>query len=112
MLVLVSAVVLISSIIYLAPVDPARLTFGQRSDAWTYRSREGLRALASLDQTFPGWHELTTCYRNLGWRINPGARIKHSAQFTNEAGETQEWSYIECEMTEPTTGQSGASRSI
>jgi peptide/nickel transport system permease protein len=31
-LVLVSAVVLISSIIYLAPVDPARLTFGQRTD--------------------------------------------------------------------------------
>ena len=29
---LVSAVVLISSIIYLAPVDPARLTFGQRTD--------------------------------------------------------------------------------
>ncbi len=27
-----SAIVLISSIIYLAPVDPARLTFGQRSD--------------------------------------------------------------------------------
>lgn len=32
-LVLVSAVVLISSIIYLAPVDPARLTFGQRTDS-------------------------------------------------------------------------------
>lgn len=31
-LVLVSAVILISSIIYLAPVDPARLTFGQRTD--------------------------------------------------------------------------------
>ena len=32
-LVLVSAVILISSIIYLAPVDPARLTFGQRTDS-------------------------------------------------------------------------------
>ncbi|MDF1696732.1 MAG: ABC transporter permease [Saprospiraceae bacterium] len=32
-IVLVSAVVLISSIIYLAPVDPARLTFGQRTDS-------------------------------------------------------------------------------
>jgi len=31
--VLISAVVLISSIIYLAPVDPARLTFGQRTDS-------------------------------------------------------------------------------
>ena len=32
-LVLLSAVILISSIIYLAPVDPARLTFGQRTDS-------------------------------------------------------------------------------
>ncbi len=32
-LVLISAVILISSIIYLAPVDPARLTFGQRNDS-------------------------------------------------------------------------------
>ena len=32
-LVLISAVVLISSIIYLAPVDPARLSFGQRTDS-------------------------------------------------------------------------------
>jgi peptide/nickel transport system permease protein len=31
-LILISVVILISSIIYLAPVDPARLTFGQRSD--------------------------------------------------------------------------------
>jgi len=31
--VLISAVILISSIIYLAPVDPARLTFGQRNDS-------------------------------------------------------------------------------
>ena len=30
--VLITIIVLISSIIYLAPVDPARLTFGQRSD--------------------------------------------------------------------------------
>ena len=32
LLVLCSVIVLISSIIYLAPVDPTRLTFGQRSD--------------------------------------------------------------------------------
>lgn len=31
----VSVIILISSIIYLAPVDPARLTFGQRSDTST-----------------------------------------------------------------------------
>ncbi len=31
-LVVVLVTLIISSIIYLAPVDPARLTFGQRSD--------------------------------------------------------------------------------
>ena len=31
-LILISVVLLITSVIYLAPVDPARLTFGQRSD--------------------------------------------------------------------------------
>ena len=34
-IILVSVVVLIASIIYLAPVDPTRLTFGQRSDSAT-----------------------------------------------------------------------------
>lgn len=45
MLVLVT--VIISSIIYLAPVDPARLTFGQRSDAATVESK---RKALGLDQ--------------------------------------------------------------
>jgi exosortase len=81
--------------------------FGQRSDTWTFRSNSGLMVRASLDQTFPGWHELTTCYRNLGWEINPGARVKKSVEFTDENGEVTEWSYIECEMKDPTTGQTG-----
>lgn len=38
--VLVFVITIISSIIYLAPVDPARLTFGQRSDAATVESKE------------------------------------------------------------------------
>ncbi len=37
--VLVLVVVIISSIIYLAPVDPARLTFGQRSDVETVEAK-------------------------------------------------------------------------
>ncbi len=82
--------------------------FGQRSDLWLFRSQDGgIVAQASLDQTFPGWHELITCYRNIGWQVNPGARIKRNAEFTNERGETIDWSYIECEMTDPTTNQQG-----
>lgn len=81
--------------------------FGQRSDSWLYRSNTGLQPKASLDQTFPGWHELTTCYRNIGWKINPGARIKQSAPLSMADGETVDWSYIECDMVDPTTGQRG-----
>ncbi len=40
LMVLISVVVLICSIIYLAPVDPARLTFGQRSDNNTVIERQ------------------------------------------------------------------------
>ena len=38
-LVCISVVVIVSSIIYIAPVDPARLTFGQRSDDSTIESK-------------------------------------------------------------------------
>jgi len=47
-LVLVLVVLTISSIIYLAPVDPARLTFGQRSDA---ASIEAKQKQLGLDQS-------------------------------------------------------------
>ncbi len=47
LMVLFLVVIVITSIIYLAPVDPARLTFGQRSDA---ASLESKRAELGLDQ--------------------------------------------------------------
>ncbi len=80
--------------------------FGQRSDSWQFKSRQGLRSKVSLDQTFPGWHELTTCYRNIGWRILPGAREKISTTIEID-GKEVDWSYIECDMEDPTTGQAG-----
>ncbi|MEI6412056.1 MAG: ABC transporter permease [Bacteroidota bacterium] len=46
-LVIVLVVVTISSIIYLAPVDPAQLTFGQRSDVATVKAKT---AELGLDQ--------------------------------------------------------------
>lgn len=47
-LVLILVVITISSVIYLAPVDPARLTFGQRSDS---ASLEAKRTELGLDQS-------------------------------------------------------------
>lgn len=42
--------------------------YGERSDTWHYAS-DGLRRSVSLDQAFPGWHELTGCYKNVGWTL-------------------------------------------
>lgn len=50
LLVLVMVVLVITSIIYLAPVDPARLTFGQRADLSTIEAK---RKELGLDQTLP-----------------------------------------------------------
>ncbi len=44
-LVLFMVILLISSIIYLAPVDPARLTFGQRADVETVKEKTQLLGL-------------------------------------------------------------------
>lgn len=48
--ILCSVVILVSSIIYLAPVDPARLTFGQRLDE---ASLERKKSELYLDRSFP-----------------------------------------------------------
>lgn len=49
LLVIFSVTLIISSIIYLAPVDPARLTFGQRSASKTVEQK---RKALGLDQSF------------------------------------------------------------
>ncbi len=41
---------------------------GRHSDRWQYVGPKCAMS-ASLDQAFPGWHELTTCYRNQGWKL-------------------------------------------
>jgi len=70
---------------------------GQRSDAWTYRSRTNA-VVASFDQTFPGWHELTVCYQNQGWKMINRQKIVPEGD--------DEWAYIEADF-ERTTGEKG-----
>jgi hypothetical protein len=81
--------------------------FGERSDVWQYRS-VNCAASASLDQTFPGWHELTTCYRNTGWKIT-GRRALSPAQAL-DLDKTQvtddSWHMVEVTMEKP-TGERG-----
>ncbi len=77
---------------------------GLRSDSWEYESPR-CKAVASFDQTFPGWHELTICYRNVGWTLVD--RIKREATIESEDDENGEsWPYIEAHF-EMNTGEKG-----
>jgi exosortase len=43
-------------------------TWGEFTRYWAYRGRNG-SALAALDYTFVGWHDLLLCYKGQGWRV-------------------------------------------
>lgn len=40
---------------------------GKRTDYWRF-GEGGYQSIVSIDQVFPGWHELLICYRNRGWK--------------------------------------------
>jgi exosortase len=73
---------------------------GERSDVWQFRAPKCM-AVASIDQTFPGWHELTTCYKNQGWNLVSRKRIDPEIA----EGETP-WPYIEAHFQKE-TGEKG-----
>ena len=81
--------------------------FGERSDVWQYQSPR-CYATAQLDQTFPGWHELTTCYTNTGWKITKRRAISKTTALGLEKGSVDEnpWDMIEVLMQKP-TGERG-----
>ena len=77
---------------------------GLRSDTWVYETlARRLRATISMDQTFPGWHELTTCYRNTGWKLTK-RKLLYSETKVN--GESVQWPYIEAHF-QKNTGEHG-----
>ena len=45
---------------------------GKKSQAWAYQ-RDDLTAVVAIDYPFPGFHDLTICYRNAGWSIQAQA---------------------------------------
>lgn len=73
---------------------------GQRSDLWAYGSPDRMSVNVSLDQPFPGWHELTTCYRNLGWEFASLRRVL-SEPLDLGNGETVDWTFVEVELKHP-----------
>ena len=80
---------------------------GKRSDKWTYRSPNFV-ARVSLDQTFPGWHELTTCYRNAGWELVSRLRKDANLEMADDSGNmgSVSWPYVVAEFKKP-TGERG-----
>ena len=84
------------------PEDRSRGSdLGLRSDVWSFNASR-CRAMVSMDQTFPGWHELTTCYRNQGWKLVK--RDRRVAPISDE--NDTEWPYIEAHF-ERDTGEKG-----
>ena len=76
---------------------------GRRSDTWQFRAPR-CNATISFDQTFPGWHELTTCYRNQGWKLVPESRnvVRVDPAIEGEPG----WHYVEARFIQ-NTGERG-----
>ena len=73
---------------------------GLRSDTWIYETpARRLRSTISMDQTFPGWHELTTCYRNTGWKLTK-RKLLYSAIEVD--GDNVQWPYIEAHFQKDT----------
>ena len=81
--------------------------FGERSDIWQYKA-PSCYATASLDQTFPGWHELTTCYTNTGWTITNRRALTRAEALGPDNPDTtnDDWDMIEVTMQKP-TGERG-----
>ena len=75
---------------------------GQRSDTWQFRSpTHSCSAVASLDQPFPGWHELTVCYKNQGWKLVDRDRVIPKPDSNGES-----WPYVQALFAKD-TGEKG-----
>jgi exosortase len=56
---------------------------GRFSQRWLYRAGPH-NATVALDYPFPGWHELTICYRSQGWTVEE--RLVHVDEAAAQAG--------------------------
>lgn len=66
---------------------------GNRSDQWRYKG-SNFSATVSVDQPFPGWHELTSCYVNTGWnRLERERKGDVLNQDADESG-AGDWPYV------------------
>jgi exosortase len=73
---------------------------GLRSDGWQFRAPR-CYPYVSFDQTFPGWHELTTCYGNAGWKLIKRNRVEPASILPTQAGDPP-WAYVEATFQKET----------
>ena len=76
--------------------------FGQRSDTWEYTTNSQLNLKVSMDQSFPGWHELTRCYQNVGYILEKRRAVTPKEE--NDDGEI--WQFVEADFSHKTNGES------
>ena len=74
---------------------------GNRSDQWKFKG-SNFSALISLDQPFPGWHELTSCYRNTGWELVSRKRIGDPLEADTDDSGAARWPYVVAEFKRET----------
>jgi len=78
---------------------------GRWTDRWQYRAPR-CNAVVSFDQTFPGWHELTTCYRNSGWKLVENSRAVIKTKKEGDPEDQEDWKYVEARFVRD-TGERG-----
>ncbi len=77
---------------------------GRLSNTWTFMTPSDVKdekgevigrfvSTFSFDQPFPGWHELSTCYKNQGWEI-----VQRRTRIEKIEGSETEWPYVTVQM--------------
>lgn len=77
---------------------------GQQSDVWYYAA-PSCNPVVSFDQAFPGWHELTRCYQNMGWELVPARTVVEPSEVEFQAN-GRPWPFVRAEFQKP-TGERG-----
>ena len=67
--------------------------FGEYSNKWTVTD-DSRNILHSLDHSFDGWHNLTICYRSIGWRMEKMVHRDHETSGEN-------WPVVYAEFVKP-----------
>lgn len=78
--------------------------YGQISNSWTYSSGR-IPVVFSFDQAFPGWHDLTICYRSMGWKEPANVRFTRLPE-SNGNARSKDWNYVVCDFYKD-TGEKG-----